>query len=274
MSLVILLKSLRRELSERFGEKNLYEGGLTVRTTLDPKIQAFTRKALADGLVRFDEAHGFRGAVYHVDISSDWGVALAAVPALGDVRPWRLAVILELNDSGARIGLQPGREKSGDVSPDRETGVLSAEGMRWTGRNPKSAFTVGDVIYVEPLATRAETIACVRSQRSLAQWWRWTPTPAACFLWLADFLSTNHPLIAQLKRSVSLDLLSSPSFTQQRSTMATHPLRLSLMSQYPFSSLTAHIGPRKTLRADRGRAHILYVMASNIQKHDDSSSCQ
>ena len=81
---------------------------------------------------------------------SDWGVALAAVPALGDVRPWRLAVILELNDSGARIGLQPGREKSGEVSSDRETGALSAEGMRWTGRNPKSAFTVGDVIYVEP----------------------------------------------------------------------------------------------------------------------------
>lgn len=147
-------EEVRRELSERFGEKNLYEGGLTVRTTLDPKIQAITRKALADGLVRFDEAHGFRGAVYHVDVSSDWGTALAAVPALGDVQPWQLAVVLEFNDAGARIGIQPGREKSGDISPDRVTGALTPEGMRWTGRAPRNVFTVGDVIYVEPIAAK------------------------------------------------------------------------------------------------------------------------
>ncbi|WP_036283578.1 penicillin-binding protein 1A [Methylocystis sp. ATCC 49242] len=147
-------EEVRRELLERYGEKTLYEGGLSVRTTLDPKMQAWTRKALADGLVRFDEAHGFRGAMNHIDVSSDWGVTLAAIPALGDVRPWRLAVVLDVNDSGARIGLQPGREKSGEVARERETGLLTAEGMRWTGRSPRAALTVGDVIYVEPFAAR------------------------------------------------------------------------------------------------------------------------
>lgn len=148
-------EEVRRELLERYGEKKLYEGGLSVRTTLDPKMQAMTRKALADGLVRFDEAHGFRGPMNHIDISSDWGAPLAAIPSLGDVRPWRLAVVIELSDAGARIGLQPGHEKSGDVSAERETGLLTAEGMKWTGRAPRSALTVGDVIYVEPLANRA-----------------------------------------------------------------------------------------------------------------------
>ena len=49
-----LTKEVRRELQERYGEKKLYEGGLSVRTTLDPKIQLMARKALVDG--RVDEA--------------------------------------------------------------------------------------------------------------------------------------------------------------------------------------------------------------------------
>lgn len=148
-------EEVRRQLLEQYSEKNLYEGGLSVRTTLDPKMQAWTRKALADGLVRFDEAHGFRGAMNHIDIASDWGATLAAIPALGDVKPWRLAVVLDVTGDSARIGLQPGREKSGEVARERETGVLTAEGMRWAGRSPRAALSAGDVIYVEPLAGRS-----------------------------------------------------------------------------------------------------------------------
>ena len=33
-----------------------------MRTTLDPKLQVLARKALVDGLVKFDETQGWRGA--------------------------------------------------------------------------------------------------------------------------------------------------------------------------------------------------------------------
>jgi penicillin-binding protein 1A len=145
-------EEVRRELSDRYGEKELYEGGLSVHTTLDPKMQVMARKALTDGLVRFDEAHGFRGAMRTIDIKQDWGVALAAVPALGDVAPWRLAVVLDATDSAARIGLQPGRESSGDVARERETGTLTLDGMKWTRKSSvRAALQPGDVIYVEPM---------------------------------------------------------------------------------------------------------------------------
>ena len=39
-------EEVRRELADRYGEKKLYEGGLSVRTTLDPKMQLMARKAL------------------------------------------------------------------------------------------------------------------------------------------------------------------------------------------------------------------------------------
>ena len=66
-------EEVRREVYERFGEKKLYEGGLSVRATLDPKMQVMARKALADGLVKYDEAQGYRGPVGKIDISERLG---------------------------------------------------------------------------------------------------------------------------------------------------------------------------------------------------------
>ena len=148
-------EEVRRELNDRYGEKKLYEGGLSVRTTLDPKMQLWARKALVDGLVRYDEAHGWRGAFRNIQLGADWGVALSEVPALGDVTPWRLATVLEVTDSSARVGLQPKREGSGDVGRDRETVLLTAEGVKWTRKTSlKALMAVGDVVYVEPLEGR------------------------------------------------------------------------------------------------------------------------
>ncbi|MBN8919314.1 MAG: penicillin-binding protein 1A, partial [Rhizobiales bacterium] len=156
-------EEVRREVLERFGEKKLYEGGLSVRATLDPKMQVAARKALADGLVRYDEAHGWRGAVSKIEMAGDWGVKLADVKGLNDI-PWRLAVVLETSDQSARIGLQPGREPGGAVAKERQVGVLPLEGVKWarpaagTGARSRATPTKvsqvlepGDVIYVEPL---------------------------------------------------------------------------------------------------------------------------
>ena len=115
-------EEVRRDIFERYGEKKLYEGGLSVRATLDPKMQVMARKAMVAGLVKYDEASGWRGAPSKLDISGDWGVKLADVKALGDISPWRMAVVLETSDQSARIGFQPGRELGGAVSksaPDR-----------------------------------------------------------------------------------------------------------------------------------------------------------
>ena len=150
-------EEVRRELGDRYGEKKLYEGGLSVRTTLDPKMQQIARKALVDGLVRYDEAHGFRGPMRHVETAGDWGPPLADVPALGDVAPWRLAVILDMNGNDARIGLQPKRDPDGQVNRERETGTLVQTGLHWTRGNGRNGLTPGDVVYAEPIEGRSDT---------------------------------------------------------------------------------------------------------------------
>ena len=149
-------EEVRRELYERYGEKKLYDGGLSVRTTLDTKLQVLARQTLTEGLVRFDETQGWRGPVAKIDISGDWGVKLADVKALADVAPWRLAVVLETSDQSARIGLQPGREPGGYVSKERDVGIVPLDGVKWarTGGKPVSkvgqVLNSGDVVYVEP----------------------------------------------------------------------------------------------------------------------------
>ncbi|MFZ1066136.1 MAG: penicillin-binding protein 1A, partial [Pseudolabrys sp.] len=155
-------EEVRRELYERYGEKKLYEGGLSVRTSLDPKLQVLARKVFTEGLVRFDEAQGWRGPVTKIDIAGDWGVKLADVKSLSDVSPWRLAVVLEVSDQSARIGLQPGREPGGFVSKERTAGILPLEGMKWakTGGKPVGkvgqVVNAGDVVYVEPAKTEGQ----------------------------------------------------------------------------------------------------------------------
>ncbi len=149
-------EEVRRELYERYGEKKLYEGGLSVRTTLDTKLQLLARKTLTDGLVHYDETHGYRGPVTKIDVSGDWGPKLADVKGPNDIAPWRLAVVLETGDKAARIGLQPGRDPAGAVTKERDVGIVPLEGVKWArvkGTVPRRVDQVlapGDVIYVEP----------------------------------------------------------------------------------------------------------------------------
>jgi penicillin-binding protein 1A len=155
-------EEVRRDVFERYGEKKLYEGGLSVRTTLDTKLQVIARKTMAAGLVNYDEAQGWRGATAKLDISGDWGVKLADVKSLSDISPWRMAVVLETNDQSARIGFQPGRELGGAVLKDRQIGNIPLDGVRWAkpaagparGKTPTSVSQVlspGDIIYADPL---------------------------------------------------------------------------------------------------------------------------
>src|ERR1700760_947909 len=155
-------EEVRRDIFERYGEKKLYEGGLSVRTTLDPKIQVEARKTMVAGLVRFDEEQGYRGAIQKLDISGDWGVKLADIKSLSDVSPWQMAVVLEVSDQSARVGFQPARDLGGAVSKERKTGLVSLDGVKWAkqtqgpykGKTPTAVSQVlqpGDVIYVDPL---------------------------------------------------------------------------------------------------------------------------
>lgn len=136
-------EEVRRDLIHRYGEKALYEGGLTVHASVDPRLQALAEQALRHGLQDYDRRQGWRGPIArladsttHGQPPADWPERLAAVPLPPGLGDWQLAVLLQVSRSGAKIGFADGR-----------TGQISAEDMRWlrTDRTPAP----GDVIPVE-----------------------------------------------------------------------------------------------------------------------------
>ncbi len=153
-------EEVRRDIIDLFGEDKLYGGGLSVRTTLDPKLQKIARKALIDGFMAYDHRHGYRGHAGKIDLDKDWAKQLSAMKVWSDIVPWRLAVVLEVNKDQAKVGLRPTRGPTGALS-EPETGIVPFSEAKWArpklkngmGASPRSMTDVvkpGDVIYVAP----------------------------------------------------------------------------------------------------------------------------
>ncbi len=160
-------EEVRRHVVAKYGEPSLYKGGLTIRTTLDPRLQKISDWALRRGLIAYDRRHGWRGAFSHVNLKDTaqetWLPLLEAIvppPGSGD---WQVAIVLKLTEKEAKIGLlsreegriplsqltwarqalpQPKAAK-GDNSPQIVVGPPI--------QHPQDVLQVGDIILVEAL---------------------------------------------------------------------------------------------------------------------------
>ena len=153
---------IRRQLSKSFGQDEFFGGGLTIRATVDPKLQRQAAKALQEALEKYDRGQGvWRGT--GVTIASDqlgdeasWRAALAAVPtdkAPRDVEGWHPAVVLALTDKDARIGIEGVEETAGgqvipaaDVTWARKRLADGKLGPR--AKRASDLVEVGDVVLV------------------------------------------------------------------------------------------------------------------------------
>lgn len=101
-------ETVRRRIADAYGSNALYEGGLSVRTTLEPRLQAIAERALRDGLIAYDRRHGWRGPVTQRSIQGDWAERLSKVPDSPGVEGWQMALVLELRQDGAVVGFKDG----------------------------------------------------------------------------------------------------------------------------------------------------------------------
>lgn len=146
-------EEVRRNLMAAYGEKGLYEGGLTVSTTLDPAIQNVADNALRDGLIVYDRRHGWRGPYAKIADMSVWEEEFARIaqrrPLTGP-STWQLAVVSKVEPQAVQImGLAEGE---GTVPFAEMTWAAPTLPEQRTGappRAPKDVVSVGDVIVVE-----------------------------------------------------------------------------------------------------------------------------
>ncbi len=157
-------EEIRREVSARYGEEALYEGGLAIRSTLDPRLQQIVEEELRHGLERYDRRYGWRGPLGQLQIKADavgnrdsWQGQLLGVPRPAGASSWSVAVVLSVEGGKAAIGFADGSR-----------GEIPLEEMKWARRHLDNqrvgpavqrvtdVLTVGDVILVEALASEGE----------------------------------------------------------------------------------------------------------------------
>ena len=108
------MEEVRRQLVEKYGEETekgangVYQGGLWVRTSYNPAMQAATATAFRDGLMRFAGGRGWRDPGLSVDMNDDWRAQLAAANYGVGYDDWRSAVVLSKSGGTAEIGFADG----------------------------------------------------------------------------------------------------------------------------------------------------------------------
>jgi penicillin-binding protein 1A len=156
---------IRRQLSRDFGEGEFFTGGLTVRATIDPEMQAEAADALRRGLERYDRSQGvWRGTgkkIAREQLSSEeaWRAALSDVKIARDItleNKWHPAVVLEVGSNEARVGIE-------GVQEDGDGHWIPAKDVQWArkrladgklGRKAQVAgdlLEVGDVLHVRKM---------------------------------------------------------------------------------------------------------------------------
>jgi penicillin-binding protein 1A len=154
-------EEVRRNLLSAYGEKGLYESGLTVMTTLDPAIQEISDLALREGLIAYDRRHGWRGPYAKIADMKEgaWEEEFARIaqrrPLFGPPT-WQLAVVTKVEAQSATVaGLAPSSDGAGGE------GTIPFAEMQWARQTlpdqrvggypgrPAAVVTVGDVVVVE-----------------------------------------------------------------------------------------------------------------------------
>ncbi len=179
-------EKVRKEIGEVYGVEKLYDGGLSIRSTLDPNLQEAAHHALRNGLNTYDRRHGWRGALAKVilpdlnaideDMSDEekqifeWqsllidqsSTLLARRAYAKDMLPWEPAIVLSVSTKSATLGFADGAK-----------GKLALEDTLWARAyidpntigpeitSLKDVLQPGDIVLAEPkvMAETAPTIA-------------------------------------------------------------------------------------------------------------------
>lgn len=149
-------EQVRQIIIKKYGRKAFYKGGLSVRTTLDSKLQELADEVMKKALVNYDRKYGWRGAIANIDVT-DWQKSLEKIATPPAVKPWVMAVVLSVSATQAKIGLKSGGIGTipfNEVQWARKHLIDPSTGYPTVGspvKSVKSVLNTGDVIVVNPM---------------------------------------------------------------------------------------------------------------------------
>ncbi len=118
-------EEVRRWLAAKYGENVLYEGGLVVKTTIDPAMQQMADRALRHALIDYDRRRGYRGPVKKLLSMDKWKETLEQMLKEDHhlIERQTLAAVTAVENSKATISFADGK-----------TGIIPFSLLKWTRR--------------------------------------------------------------------------------------------------------------------------------------------
>ncbi|MBT5075009.1 MAG: penicillin-binding protein 1A [Kordiimonadaceae bacterium] len=166
-------EDVRRELKKTYGDDELYGGGLSVRTSLSPRLQTIAERELKNGLVVYDRRHGWRGPLDNMDLFAtpyeSWKEDFLKINTTLGIDAWQHAVVIEVQDELAIIASRDALNKS-DTFESLPVETITLEEVKWArpwaagerlGSQVKSmadVLTQGDIIAVEKITTEEASL--------------------------------------------------------------------------------------------------------------------
>ena len=141
---------IRRQLSQNFGEEEFFSGGLSIRATVDPRLQVEAERALQKALEQYDRSAGrWRGTGETIPVETltddtAWRAALANVDVARDIElenKWHVAVVMDVADQTLTLGVE-------DIVERVE--VPRAD-IDWMAGDFFENFEPGDVVHVRQM---------------------------------------------------------------------------------------------------------------------------
>ncbi len=143
-------EEVRRELLAIYGQKNLYGGGMSVSTTLEPRLQAIAERVFRNGLVAYDMRHGWRGPLDRMTLDDGWAASLGEAKFSLGIDSWRLALVLGFSGNDALIGFEDGN-----------LGIIPFEEVKWARRWRQGERLGGSVKAISDVLAPGDIIAVV-----------------------------------------------------------------------------------------------------------------
>lgn len=144
---------VRAQLEQMYGD-SIYTDGFRVYTTINSTLQDLANSAVRDGLIAYDQRHGYRGPIGNlgspeIDRIDEWAQKLKRLPEINSLQP---AAVFEITNQTITV-----LNAHGDLT------IIPWEGLAWARRQlsqdylgpfpkrPQQIVKLGDVIYIQSL---------------------------------------------------------------------------------------------------------------------------
>ena len=131
-------EEVRREIISKFNETKLYDGGLTIMTTLDEGLQLSAEEAFRDGLKSYTKRNGWNGPIMNIDLKKSNKDLFSKIKVPAGLYQDELAIITSIKNEFLEVIL---KNKTKIKIYKDQMSVLKKKSI-----DLKKVFKTGDVI--------------------------------------------------------------------------------------------------------------------------------